>query len=205
MMSMSIPYELTGRKKQKARTRASLLDATRELLAEGVTPTVEQAADRAAISRTTAYRYFANQRALLTAIYPETAEPSLLDADASNDPGARLEAVLERFTHHLLQHEPILRAQLRLSLEPHSAGPEQLPFRRGRAIGWIEDALSPLGDRLSDAELRRLVLAIRATTGVEALVWLTDVAGLPREEATQLMCSSARALLRDACREPGIK
>jgi hypothetical protein len=45
-----------------------------------------------------------------------------------------------------------------------------------------------------------VVLAIRATTGIEALVWLTDVAGLPRQDAAELMRSSARALLRDARR-----
>lgn len=60
-----------GRTHQKAHTRAAMVAATRALLAEGVTPTVEQAAERAAISRTTAYRYFANQRALLIASYPE--------------------------------------------------------------------------------------------------------------------------------------
>ena len=200
-MGMSIPYEQTGRTQQKARTRAALLEAARQLLAEGVSPTVEQAADRAAISRTTAYRYFANRRALLTAVYPEIAARSLLDADAPADPATRLELVLERFTRHMLEHEPALRAQLRLSLEPGPTEPDQLPFRKGRAIGWIEDALSPLRARLPAAELRRLVLAIRATTGIEALVWLTDVAGLSREEATKLMLSSARALLRDACRE----
>ena len=166
-----------------------------------MSPTVEQAADRAAISRTTAYRYFANQRALLTAVYPEIAARSLLDADAPADPAARLELVLERFTRHVLEHEPALRAQLRLSLEPGPTEPDQLPFRRGRAIGWIEDALAPLREHMPAPELRRLVLAIRATTGIEALVWLTDVAGLPREEAAELMRSSARALLRDACRE----
>jgi len=200
-MGMSIPYELTGRTHQKARTRAALLDATRELLAEGVSPTVEQAADRAAISRTTAYRYFTNQRALLTAVYPEITADSLLDADAPADPAARLELVLERFTDQILEHEPALRAQLRLSLEPGSTERDQLPFRKGRVIGWIEDALAPLRESMSAAELRRLVLAIRATTGIEALVWLTDVAGLPREEAIELMRSSARALLRDACRD----
>ena len=200
-MGMSIPYEQTGRTHQKARTRAALLDATRALLAEGVSPTVEQAADRAAISRTTAYRYFTNQRALLTAVYPEIVERSLLDDDAPTDPGERLELVLERFTRHTLEHEPELRAQLRLSLEPRLIEPDQLPFRKGRAIGWIEDALAPLRERMSAPELRRLVLAIRATTGIEALVWLTDIAGLPREEATALMRASARALLRDACRE----
>jgi hypothetical protein len=108
--------------------------------------------------------------------------------------------VLERFIGHVLDHEPELRAQLRLALDPHPADPEQLPFRRGRAIGWIEDALAPLHGRLSEAELRRLVLAIRATTGIEALVWLTDVAGLTRPDAAELMRSSARALLDDASR-----
>jgi AcrR family transcriptional regulator len=204
-MGMSIPYELTGRTHQKARTRAALLDATRALLAEGVSPTVEQAADRAAISRTTAYRYFANQRALLTAVFPQIAARSLLGGDAPTDPAARLELVLERFTRHILEHEPELRAQLRLSLEPGPTESDQLPFRKGRAIGWIEDALAPLREQMPAAQLRRLVLAIRATTGIEALIWLTDIAGLPREEATELMRSSARALLRDACRDEGIE
>jgi AcrR family transcriptional regulator len=201
MMGMSIPYERTGRTKQKARTRAALLDAARALLDEGANPTVEQAADRAAISRTTAYRYFANRRALLTAVFPETAERSLLDADAPADPAARLELVVERYTRRILEHEPALRVQLRLSLEPDPTEPDRLPFRTGRAITWIEDALAPLREQLPAQEVRRLVLAIRATTGIEALVWLTDVAGLPRDEAIALMRSSAQALLRDACRD----
>ena len=205
MMGMSIPYEQTGRVNQKARTRAALLNATRALLAEGMSPTVEQAADRAAISRTTAYRYFTNQRELLTAVFPEIAERSLLDAGAPDDPAARLDLVLERFTRHTLEHEPELRAQLRLSLEPGPLEPDQLPFRKGRAIGWIEDALAPLREHMSAPELRRLVLAIRATIGIEALIWLTDIAGLPRDEATELMRSSARALFRDACRNRGIE
>lgn len=200
-MDMSIPYESTGRRNQKARTRTALLAAARELLAEGVNPTVELAAERAAISRTTAYRYFANQRALLTAVYPGFDAESLLDADAPADPAARLELVLGLFTQQVLDHEPELRAQLRLSLEPGSTELDRLPFRKGRAIAWFEDALAPLRERMPTLELRRLVLAIRATTGIEALVWLTDIAGLSREEAIELMRSSARALLRDACRD----
>jgi AcrR family transcriptional regulator len=199
-MDMSMPYEATGRTNQKARTRAALLAATRELLAEGVSPTVEQAADQAAISRTTAYRYFPNRRALLNAVYPEIDARSLLDEDAPTDPAERLDQVLENFIGHVLEFEPELRAQLRLSLDSHPADPEQLPLRQGRAIGWIEDALAPLRERMPEVELRRLVLAIRATTGIEALVWLTDVAGLARADAAELMRSSARALLRDASR-----
>ncbi len=193
---MPVPYELTGRTRQKARTRAALVDAARGILAEGAAVTVEHAADRAAISRTTAYRYFPNQRALLAATYPELEARSLLGDTAPSDPEERLELVLERFTRQLVEHEPELRAQLRSSLDPASR--EALPLRQGRAIRWIEDALSPLEGRLPPTELRQLVLAIRATVGIEALSWLTDVAGLTRDQAVDLMRSSARTLLRAA-------
>jgi AcrR family transcriptional regulator len=196
MMEMSIPYEATGRTRQKARTRAAMIAAASAYLTEGVTPTVEQAAERADVSRTTAYRYFPNQRTLLLAAYPELAEESLLGADAPADPEERLEIVGRRLGEQLLEHEVALRAMLRLSLEQGRGA--ELPLRTGRAIGWIEDALAPLRGRLPEAELRRLVLAIRATLGIEAHVWLTDVAGLAREDAVELMRSSARTLLRAA-------
>src|ERR1700737_3422164 len=127
-MGMSIPYEASGRTNQKARTRTALVAATRELLAEGTTPTVEQAADRAGISRTTAYRYFSNQRALLIVVYPEISSPSLLDANAPTDPPQRLELVIEQLTQQVVEHEPELRAQLRLSLEAGPPDSDQLPF-----------------------------------------------------------------------------
>jgi AcrR family transcriptional regulator len=191
-----MPYELTGRVRQKARTRTAMVAATRALLAEGVTPTVEQAAERAGISRTSAYRYFPNQRALLIACYPELDAPSLLDAPAPLDAVARLEQVTESIARQILEHEPELRAMLRLSLESPQPGPGALPLRSGRAIGWIEDALAPLRDRYTEPQIRRLALAIRATLGIEAFVWLTDIGGLAREDAAELMRSSARAILR---------
>ena len=90
---------------------------------------------------------------------------------------------------------------LRLSLEP---GPkEELLLRQGRAIGWIEEALAPLRGRLGPSRLRRLVLAIRSACGIEALVWLTGIAGLSREQAGELMRWSALALLRAALTEEG--
>jgi AcrR family transcriptional regulator len=201
MMVMAMPYELTGRTHQKARTRSALVQAARELLAEGVTPTVEQAADAAQISRTTAYRYFPNQRALIVATFPQVATSSLLPDPAPADPVARLEAVAEALARQVVEHEPELRAQLRLSLEPDSDERRELPFRTGRAIVWIEEALAPLRGRMPEPELRRLVLAIRTAVGIEALVWLTDIAGLSREDATDVMRWSARALLHSALAE----
>jgi len=168
------------------------------LLAEGETPTVERTAARAGISRSTAFRYFPNQRDLLVATYPVINRESLLPPAASDDPLTRFEAVMAEFTRHVLDYEPELRAQLRLALEPGSGRRAHLPLRQGRGIGWIEEALRPLLDPMTEAELRRLVLAIRATLGIEALVWLTDIAGVSSEEAMDIMRSSARTLVRSA-------
>ena len=87
---------------------------------------------------------------------------------------------------------------LRLSLDPDPSLRGNLPLRQGRAIGWITEALAPLSTRMSAARLRRLAVAIRSAAGIEALVWLTDIAGLSREDAVQVMRQSARALLRSA-------
>ena len=85
---------------------------------------------------------------------------------------------------------------LRLSLEPGTR--TDLPLRTGRALAWIEDALAPLHDRMPADDVHRLALSIRATLGIESFVWLTDVGGLQRDEAVELMRASARTLLRAA-------
>ncbi len=193
---MDVSYVRTGRTSQKARTRDALIAATRQLLAKGVTPTVEEAAAEASVGRTTAYRYFPNSRELLAATFPQVDMLSLLGEDPPEDPLARLEIVAEGLTQQILKYEPELRAQLRLALEGEPAGSESLPFRGGRRIVWVEDALSPLAERMPEGELRRLVLGIGATLGIEALVWLTDVGGLSREEAVEVMRSNARTLLQ---------
>jgi AcrR family transcriptional regulator len=197
-MGMTVLYELTGRVNQKARTRDALIDGARELLSEGVAPTMEGAAARASISRTTAYRYFPNLRGLLAATYPHIEDESLLGPEPPKDAAARLERVVEDQTRRILTYEPEMRAVLRLSLEPESRGGPDLPMHRGLRIGWIEDALAPLKAKLPEDEFRRLVHGIGATLGIEAFVWLTDIAGVSREEAVTIMRSNSLGLLGSA-------
>ncbi|QWZ07859.1 TetR/AcrR family transcriptional regulator [Nocardioides panacis] len=192
---MSTPYERTGRTRQKQRTRDALVAAARELLARGGTaPTVEAAAEAAAVSRTTAYRYFPTRTALLVAAHPETTTSTLVPDDAGDDPAARLLGAVEAFIGLVVDTEHQQRTMLRLSLDPDTTR-ESLPLRQGRAIAWFEEALAPLRPRLGDAEIHRVALSVRSAVGIEALVWLTDVAGLSREEASEQMLWSARALL----------
>src|SRR6266852_2243618 len=200
---MSIPYELSGRTRQKHRTRSALVVAARDLVARGHTPTVDEAATIASVSRTTAYRYFPNQRALLVAAHPEIEARSLLPERAPSDVPGRLDAVVTAFLDVIVDTEPQQRTMLRLSLDPDPRERGELPLRKGRAIVWIGEALSPLRGVLLERDLKRLILAVRSAVGIEALVWLTDVAGLSRKEAVQLMRWSAGALLRSALAESG--
>jgi AcrR family transcriptional regulator len=197
-MDMSIPYELEGRTDQKRRTRDALITAARELVAGGVTLTVERAAEGASISRTTAYRYFPNQRSLLVAAHPEIGASSLLPDNAPDDAATRLDLVIDAFTRSNVRDEAQQRTMLRLSLDADPVERAELPLRQGRAIKWIEEALEPLRTEMPSADIHRLALAIRTATGIEALAWLTDIAGLSRDDATELMRWSARALLQSA-------
>jgi AcrR family transcriptional regulator len=197
---MSTGYEHGGRSQQKQRTRGALLEAARRLLAEGTIPTVDDAAAAAAISRTTAYRYFSTQSALLLEAQPELIRPSLLPDEPPAEVAARVDLVVAELLRLTLGAETPLRAMLRLSLAPDHVSSEQLALRRGRAIAWLEEALAPLD--LSPGERRALAMAIRSAVGLESLVWLVDVAGLDREQAVELQRWSARALLEQARRDP---
>jgi len=196
MMTMAVPYEATGRTRQKERTRQALVAAARELLSDGLTPKVEDAAEKAGISRTTAYRYFPNQRSLLVAAQPQIQPQTLLAAEAPTDPKARMDTFMTAFTGYNYTYEPQLRTALRLSLEPTPATVADRPvLRQGRAVAWIEDALAPLRTTHPHVDIHRLAVAIRSATGIEALIWLCDVAGLNREQAADTVRRTAQALL----------
>jgi AcrR family transcriptional regulator len=191
-------YEESGRTRQKQRTRNELIASARELIARGgAAPTVEQAAAAAAISRTTAYRYFPSQRALLAAAHPETALDSLLPLGAGDDPAERLAAVVAAFTTMIIDTEQQQRTMLRLSLDADEDSPD-LPLRKGRAVGWFEEALRPLTPQLTEQGIRELAIAVRSAVGIESLVWLTDIAGLRTDQAQALMGWTAQALLSHA-------
>jgi AcrR family transcriptional regulator len=192
------PYESGGRADQKRRTRSALVQAARELVAQGVTPTVAAAADAASVSRAAAYRYFPNQRLLLVAAHPETGASSLLGEGAPEDPAERLDAVVTGFTTLIVETETAQRTMLRLSLDDDPAARADLPLRQGRAIAWIAEAFEPVRDQLTDHGVHALALAVRSAIGIEALVWLTDVGGLSRPQAVESMRWSAQALLRAA-------
>lgn len=194
----SSAYEENGRVEQKRRTRALLIDAARALLAQGVTPTVEQAAASANVSRPTAYRYFPNQHALLAASNPELNMDSLLPQPAPQDPVQRLDIASAELMRLVLSRETALRAMFRIAADKPPQERPPLALRTGRRIAWVEDALAPLRKKLGPKRFRRLVLQIGATLGIEPLIWLVDIAHVERKEAVEILRSAARDLLKGA-------
>lgn len=184
---------------QKARTREALVAATRQLLRDGVTPSVEQAADAARVSRTTAYRYFASQRDLLAATFPRLEGGTLLGDRPPADVRARIALFAEGMTESILANEAEMRAMLRLSLDPQ-APPHEVALRTGRRQLWVADALAPLRDALPKARFERLTLAIAATAGIESFVWLIDVGGADRQTAAAVIRENCNALLEHELR-----
>ncbi len=67
--------ERNGRPNQKTRTRKDLLQAAARLMKQGRTPTLEEVAEEALVSRATAYRYFPSVEALMVEAAVDVAVP----------------------------------------------------------------------------------------------------------------------------------
>ena len=199
MNPMSTDYLDSGRTRQKQRTREQLIAAARDLLTAGDTPRIEEVAEAAGISRTTAYRYFTSQTELLAAAHPETAATSALPDPPPTALDERVAAVAGFVIGLVQESEPQQRAMLCLSL---GDVPHELPLRQGRVIPWFIEALAPMAESIGDEGVHRLALALRAACGIETRVWLTDVAGLAPAEVSDLQQWMVEALARQALATP---
>src|SRR5665213_2273717 len=110
-----------GRQAQKDRTRRDLLTSARLLIDGGGVPTVSDAADHAQVSRTTAYRYFSSQDALLAQAGIEPLIAQLEKAIEATltiaDPVVRVDAAFARVVPLLLVREAQLRMMLKIALD----------------------------------------------------------------------------------------
>lgn len=193
----------TGRVNQKRRTRAAIVAAGRELLAQGTAPTVAQAAELALVSRTTAYRYFPTQESLLVELTmtSDVDEVEEIVARPVGDQAAadRVLEVLDVFNRHVAAAEVEYRTALRLYLgqwlDAVAEGDPPPVMREGRRTRWLQESLDPVADRVPSAELERLVAALSVLTGVEARVVLRDVCRRSDDEGREVLAWAARTLL----------
>lgn len=185
------------RSNQKQRTRAALVAAAGELVREGATPTVADAAARALVSRATAYRYFPTQESLLVeaALDLSMPDPDVVVARGGTEPLDRVDAVVRAIHAVVAEHEPAFRSMLRSSLAGNDTR------RGGRRLAYMDRALA---EALADApaELRqRVTAAVAPFLGIESRVVLRDVCGLGERRSLEVERWAARVLVEAALRE----
>jgi AcrR family transcriptional regulator len=208
---MLVSRQADPRANQKQRTRAAITEAAAALLREGTLPTVAEAAERALVSRATAYRYFPTQESLLldvAQVDPLVAPvETLVAAYTTDDAEQRLSDLVETFTSIMLSAETLVRSVERVYmetwLESRRSG-QETPVRAGRRMRWLEEALKPVRDRLGSAGWERLRAVLSVTLGTEAVIAIKDVAGLDDEaEIVGYLRWACIALLRSALEDAG--
>ncbi|MEO7556370.1 MAG: TetR/AcrR family transcriptional regulator [Acidimicrobiales bacterium] len=210
---MSAEPTAGGRANQKARTREALLQAAVQLVRQGQSPSIPDVAERALISVATAYRYFPSAEELWFEA-SQTAidfEQGLLDADqrieaAGPDPVNRLEALTRFVGFAMLDDQAPFRRLAKGALEQwfrqvDAPFEDRVPVRTGRRDRTIAKVIEPLRDRLHPDDVTRIAHALTVVVGTDAMLAITDVAGLEGEQAKQALLDAARWLLAGALAE----
>jgi AcrR family transcriptional regulator len=198
--------ERIGRPNQRTRTRKDLLQAASQLMKQGRTPTLEEVAEEALVSRATAYRYFPSVEALLVESAVDVAVPEpqeLFRDDPSRDPVARLQRVETALYDMILANEPLLRTMLAHTIQQGIQGDEngKLPRRQNRRTPLIEAAIEPARDQFKPGALKALTRALALIMGPEATIVVKDVLQLDDADARKVKRWAIRALV-EAARKP---
>ena len=192
--------DAAGRPNQKSRTRKDLLRAAARLMQAGKSPTLEEVAAEAMVSRATAYRYFPGVEALLTEAALDVAMPdaeTLFAEDGASEPLDRLLRADAAVAAMVRANEPALRAMLIHSLQ-QGLGGAGVPVRQNRRMPLIEAALAPARAALSPWIHDRLVKALALVIGTESMLAFKDVLRIAVEEADALRRWMIRALYEAA-------
>ena len=189
------------RANQKLRTRKDLLEAAARLMRDGRTPSFEEIAEAALVSRATAYRYFPGLDALLleAAVHVETPTPQgLFGDDPSTDALARIEKLDAALAALVAANEAPLRAMLAQTVQ--RAGDPEAPVRQNRRTPLITAALATAAPPFRPADLETLSKALVVLMGIEAVVVFKDVLDLDDAEAGRVRRWMIRALVEAARR-----
>jgi AcrR family transcriptional regulator len=192
-----------GREAQKRRTRAAIVAAARELVAAGRTPSIDEIAAAADVSRRTIYLHFPTLDHLLldaaSGLLAEATVDERLAAaeERGEDAVARTDALARGLAETAPSALPLGRKLIALTVDSPAGS-----VRRGyRRTSWVERALAPVRDELSPERYERLVSALCVVLGWEAMVVLRDIRGLDADDEESTLRWAARALVQAALQE----
>ncbi|AUG82038.1 TetR family transcriptional regulator [Kitasatospora sp. MMS16-BH015] len=193
------PQRAGGRVNQKLRTRAAIVAAAVELMRSGREVTMPEVAKAALVSEATAYRYFPDLASLLqesmAGEWP-TPEQALRAVAGSTDPVERVAAATEHLLRQVLTYQGAVRAMIAATI----TRPDGTVTRPALRLGLIDHALAPVADSpgTDPAALAQLKRDLTVVISAEALFTLTDLLGLPPEDAIASAVHTATTLTRAA-------
>ena len=178
-----------------------MLEAARDMMAGGRDVTIPRLAEETGVSRATIYRYFPSNDDLLVHAASPVGDDPLADADwpysphdAPTEVAERAAALVRILGHWAFDHEAQLRTLLRASLEPDSESRGWSRSGKTYRHRWIATLLAGLPDTVPAVSRERLAAALHALFGSDAVVWTTDMAGLKRDDAVDVLAWMARTL-----------
>jgi AcrR family transcriptional regulator len=190
-----------GRVAQKRRTRKAIISAAAELLAQGKTPSLNEVAAAADVSRRTVYMYFPTVDQLLIdaalgSMTRDTVEAALDSMSGIKDVRQRVDVMTRAVQRDFASTEQQGRTLLRLTVDvPAGSRRPGQPLRGYRRIEWIERALEPLRGKVDRKRLERLISALAMVIGWESLIVARDIRALTLKEAEEVSAWAARALV----------
>jgi AcrR family transcriptional regulator len=195
-----------GRANQKRRTRQALIDAALALRDEGRDPTLAEVAERALVSRATAYRYFPSVEALVSETATDRGmQPLERFWRPGDDPVDGIGQAARALNSLLVDDEAGLHVMERsfMTVWLESAAREA-PLRPGRRMHYIEPIVDSLADVLTPAARKRLKQALSIVIGTEAMIAVRDVGRAGAGDAVDATIWAARSLVRQALAEAGV-
>jgi AcrR family transcriptional regulator len=195
--------ESSGRVNQKHRTRQALVDAAHALRDEGHNPSFAEVAERALVSRATAYRYFPSLEALISETAADRGMKPLESIwRPGDDPVEGMGRAARELNKLLLDDEAGLhvmeRSFMTVWLESES---REAPLRPGRRMNYIDPIVDSLKDLLTPAARKRLKQALSIVMGTEAVIAVRDISRASVGDALDTTAWAARTLVRQALAE----
>jgi AcrR family transcriptional regulator len=207
-MTSDEPVRRGGREAQRRRTRKAIVDAAVRLTAVGATPSIDEIAAAADVSRRTIYMHFPTLDHLLidataAALNEPPVEKALADPALANDPAGRVDALIRTLLEYSPQSLPLGRRLIRLTVDPPANDTQEPvnPRRTPRRVQWLEQACEPLRGTLREESFQRLISALTIVVGWEAQIALRDVRGLDPQAEQVAITWAARALVEAAIKE----
>jgi AcrR family transcriptional regulator len=184
-----------------------------ELVREGRSASIQEAADRALVSVATAYRYFPSADDLwweasvsLIDYQPAVAEAFERVEAAGSNPQARLEALIRSIGFEMLDDQAPFRRIAKIALDQwlnqvDVPQVEKVPIRQGRRNDQIRKVIEPLMDELTKKDIDRIAHALGLVIGTESMIALIDGVGLDVPTSKKALLDASRWLLAGALAE----